>query len=152
MTTEEILGSITHLNGEAMDKLSDAHRHVVKLYDTTVEQARYIHDIEQRAKQMAAQIEKLQAFKNYVHDRLDIINIPKFDDGRECRIGARIDYITEKMQRDTIPGVGEISISRGNDGFWLDIRHGSKHASIHIDGPKGSICDEALEAVAIDLR
>lgn len=39
----------------------------------------------------------LQKFKTYVHKRLDDAGVPKFDDGRECRIGARLDWIVALM-------------------------------------------------------
>ena len=35
----------------------------------------------------------LRKFKAYVHQRLDDAGVPKFDDGRECRIGERLSWV-----------------------------------------------------------
>jgi len=53
--------------------------------------------------QMKEQIEKLQSFKDYVHDRLDKMGIEKDPESEHkaagCRIGGRLDII----ERDYIP-------------------------------------------------
>lgn len=36
---------------------------------------------------------KAREFKEYVHKRLDAAGVPRFDDGRDCRIGARLDWM-----------------------------------------------------------
>src|SRR5688572_33229693 len=43
-------------------------------------------------------ISKAGEFKAYVHKRLDDAGVPKFDDGRECRVGARLDWALDVIQ------------------------------------------------------
>lgn len=50
-------------------------------------------------------MEKLQAFKKYVHDRLDALGIDKHEEQNAingCRIGSRIDDIVTLISRDRL--------------------------------------------------
>jgi hypothetical protein len=55
-----------------------------------------------------AHLEKREKFKAYVHKRLDDAGVPKFDDGRECRIGARLDWMLSN-ERNTAAAVDVLS-------------------------------------------
>ncbi|HSW96986.1 MAG TPA: hypothetical protein VLF89_04115 [Candidatus Saccharimonadales bacterium] len=48
-------------------------------------------------------VKKLQAFKDYVHERLDAMKIPAHPEGEHskagCRIGDRLDIVQEKTDK-----------------------------------------------------
>jgi hypothetical protein len=46
--------------------------------------------------QVAAEVEKLRAFKSLVHQTLDEMGVPKCE-GVDCRVGARLDYLRTKL-------------------------------------------------------
>lgn len=47
---------------------------------------------------MRAERDALAKFKAHVHKRLDDAGVPKFDDGRDCRIGSRLDWVLETFR------------------------------------------------------
>lgn len=57
------------------------------------------------ASQFSEEAEKLKAFKEYVHDRLDKMNIPTHPEGEHskagCRIGDRLDIIESKFSESS---------------------------------------------------
>lgn len=46
---------------------------------------------------VGGEVERLAAFKKYVHERLSKFGVPTFEDGRECRIGARLDWLFKSI-------------------------------------------------------
>jgi hypothetical protein len=42
-------------------------------------------------------VQKLEAFKKYVHERFDALSVPQMD-GVPCRVGARFDFLTRILQ------------------------------------------------------
>lgn len=53
------------------------------------------------ASQFQSQLDKLQKFKDYVHDRLDKIGVPVDPESKHkaagCRIGGRLDFIQSQL-------------------------------------------------------
>ena len=49
-------------------------------------------------------------------------------------------------------GEEKIEMQRGNDGYWLHVKHGGKYASVNIPRREGGIITEVFDAIAEDIR
>jgi hypothetical protein len=60
----------------------------------------------EKAFEQSSKADKLQKFKDYVHDRLDKMEVPVDPESPHkaegCRIGGRLDYVESKIQRPLI--------------------------------------------------
>lgn len=102
--------------------------------------------LKQERERIIAERDHLQNFKAYVHKRLDDAGVPKFYDGRECRVGARLDLVIRSMsalgERDATKAMA-VGILRAVDAGRLDSRSMASDAllswtSIHFDVNDGS--------------
>lgn len=91
---KELTGEDIADDTEAIQKLSEPREKMPQPFPHTGAALERLEQLETVVKHPeAAELERLRKFKEYVHERLDKMMVPDFKDGRECRIGSRLDHV-----------------------------------------------------------